>query len=154
MINAASWLSAFQGYEYVVTDEGGIIDMHPPETYESFPEIEHLKNFHCLKPQGTLCSCIGGAILKTPSQETWFDAVRHNQVRLTVFEGIRMGCDSQYNCDYCWALIKGPSYYCQHCRLDMCELCYGETSEEIALHNGAKNYWSRATRLDTCRVHV
>jgi len=35
----------------------------------------------------------------------------------------------------------------------MCNMCYEETSEEIALKNGAKNYKQREDLLNTSRIH-
>ncbi len=59
------------------------------------------------------------------------------------------------NCDYCNQQINdhrpyNDYYYCYTCFKDMCNLCYSETSEEIAIKNGAKNYAKRKDKLDLC----
>lgn len=56
-----------------------------------------------------------------------------------------------YECNYCKTTIKEDWFYCNHCYQDMCKLCKEETSEEIALKNGAKNYKSRENELKKCR---
>ena len=44
-------------------------------------------------------------------------------------------------------------FYCYDCHKLMCLTCYGETSEEIALKNGAKNWAKRKDSLEACRGH-
>lgn len=71
--------------------------------------------------------------------------------------------DSIY-CDYCDHSVrpegldyKTPFAYYRcggSCNLDMCELCFTETSEEIAISNGAKNYAKRAEKLQRCQKHL
>lgn len=55
-------------------------------------------------------------------------------------------------CDYCKNEITSETYYyCYDCHYDMCNMCYEETNEEIALKNGAKNYHLRKEYLNKCQ---
>ena len=56
------------------------------------------------------------------------------------------------SCDYCGnSLVIINAYYCYDCQKDMCAECFSETSEEIALENGAKNWHLRKDTLEKCR---
>ena len=83
----------------------------------------------------------------------YFNDIINNGARITFVNGVNMSCyDSQcYYCDYCHGNIKSDYYYCYDCHNDMCHLCYIETSEEIALANGAKNYHKRQDKLTKCQ---
>lgn len=62
-------------------------------------------------------------------------------------------CDSLY-CDYCRTPISSDNFYnCAECHADMCELCFQEKTEEIAIANGAKNYHKRKELLNVCFAH-
>lgn len=56
-----------------------------------------------------------------------------------------------YCCDYCNASITDDWYYCNCCNRDMCMMCYEETSDEIAIQNGAQNYKLREKALNWCK---
>jgi hypothetical protein len=60
-----------------------------------------------------------------------------------------------YQCDYCKIspCHADKSYYCYDCYKNMCKLCYSETSEEIAIKNGATKFMDRKDALDRCRKH-
>ena len=74
--------------------------------------------------------------------------------RLTSINGLRLN-DTDYFCDYCgsYHLDLSSSYYCYDCNKDMCNLCFSETSAEIAEQNGAMNYHLRENDLRECRNH-
>lgn len=74
--------------------------------------------------------------------------------RFCLIEGVTMDYTGGYDCDYCKVTIVGKRFYCRQCIKDMCKLCHSETSEEIAIGNGAKNYKNRAEALATCRSHT
>lgn len=66
----------------------------------------------------------------------------------------KAGLYTVYYCDYCKdTCSQDKAYYCYDCYKDMCELCYSETNEEIAIKNGATNYMARKKALDNCRKH-
>ena len=52
-----------------------------------------------------------------------------------------------YICDYCNTNIKKNWYYCFHCHKDMCNLCYSEINEEIAIKNGARFFKKREKKI-------
>ena len=59
-------------------------------------------------------------------------------------------------CDYCESSIgnyienKPIKFYKCSCNADMCELCFEEKTEEIAIKNGAKNWETRKEALLKC----
>ena len=60
--------------------------------------------------------------------------------------------DSCYSCDYCKQLLENDNrYICNYCHTDMCRLCFEETTEEIAIKNGCKNYHLRKDKLNKCQ---
>jgi hypothetical protein len=75
--------------------------------------------------------------------------------RIKVVNGVLIDRYVEYRCNYCLNECEPYQlgYYCYCCQKDMCHLCYGETTEEIAIANGAKNYHLRKDALDTCRSH-
>lgn len=59
-----------------------------------------------------------------------------------------------YSCDFCNSTTDvKDAKYCSKCDKSMCALCFSETSEEIALENGAKTWHKRAHALEKCREH-
>jgi hypothetical protein len=76
--------------------------------------------------------------------------------RIVTVEGARQVDYWCLYCDYCNTPIPvGIYHYCLDCHLDMCPLCKLETSEEIALQNGAKSYAARKEKLTKCqRAHT
>lgn len=57
-------------------------------------------------------------------------------------------------CDYCRGDIPHEIYYwCRDCHSDMCEMCFVETCEAIAVANGAINYRTRMERLQNCQMN-
>lgn len=81
--------------------------------------------------------------------------------RVVSINGLRL-YDEYYYCDYCRSfpldlrsspLDLSSSYYCYDCNKDMCNLCFSETSAEIAEQNGAMNYHLRENDLMECRNH-
>jgi hypothetical protein len=81
----------------------------------------------------------------------YFTDVLQQNVRIMVINNNYTSYESV--CDYChdFYSIENKYYYCANCYKDMCTLCYDETSEEIALQNGAKNWRLRKDILDICR---
>lgn len=73
--------------------------------------------------------------------------------RITNVNGALCNSWDYYRCDYCNSYGEDTAWYCLDCHKDMCKLCYSETSEEIALANGAKNYHERKDALEKCRSH-
>lgn len=83
--------------------------------------------------------------------QEYFDDLVNCNYRVHTINGIRLSGDTRIRCDYCRTETGIKYYYCLQCHKDMCELCYGETSEEIALKNGAKNYAKRKDSLVLCQ---
>jgi hypothetical protein len=82
----------------------------------------------------------------------YFKDLLDTGMRINVLNGIHLNDEcSSYYCDYCKTNIKDDWFYCSHCNNDMCKMCYEETSEEIAMKNGAKNYKNREEALKQCR---
>lgn len=86
------------------------------------------------------------------SIKQYFKSFTDETVDVSVIEGFRLDTYASYFCDYCITPIQDQAYYCYHCHKDMCLLCHSETSEEIALKNGAKHYHKRKDALDLCRA--
>ncbi len=93
----------------------------------------------------------------TPEMITsFFEEIYDNNCRLRSFNGLVFGESPNYfsdcyYCDYCHTSMEKDGYYCYHCYSDMCKLCFEETSEEVAIKNGAKNYKDREEKLNNCR---
>lgn len=83
----------------------------------------------------------------------WFDYL--SDTRLYVLSGVNIGCNlSDGYCDYCGFEIGGDTqYYCQECKTSMCEKCFPEKTEEIAISLGANNYSKRKDALEKCFAH-
>lgn len=117
-------------------DDNFPIDVTVPESYAPLPNLEDL-------PGHNTCG------LK--EVENYFTSLLTGEFRINA---INVHYDDEvYNCDYCGA-DRGVCYYwCNECKLSMCLLCHSETSEAIALQNGAKNYHTRKDKLDKCHNH-
>jgi hypothetical protein len=77
-----------------------------------------------------------------------------NDLRITVTNDINLSLNYNtisYSCDYCKDIIIKNWFYCFHCHKDMCNLCYSEVNEEIAIKNGAHYYKEREKQLNLCR---
>jgi hypothetical protein len=80
----------------------------------------------------------------------YFNCIINDQVRIHGINNMDLD-KSTFSCDYCLSFINYKLYTCQECNKMMCPLCFSETSEEIALKNGAKNYQSRKDELNKCQ---
>jgi hypothetical protein len=91
--------------------------------------------------------------IKTPEKMlNYFKDLIHTDV--CVLNGIYVDRDDcNYYCHYCKTAIEDDWFYCYHCNENMCKMCYEETSEEVALKNGAQNYKKREEMLTNCRSH-
>lgn len=102
-------------------------------------------------------SMINYKYLKIETPDTileYFNDILNNHMRIQVINGIYVYDNiSTYYCDYCNTEINDNWFYCVHCNKDMCKLCYEETSEEIALKNGAQNYKKREKKLNECHSY-
>jgi len=56
-------------------------------------------------------------------------------------------------CDYCGTECGQVARHCNECNKDMCNLCFSEKTEEIAIKNGAKNWQKRKQALLQCFEH-
>lgn len=128
-----------------VTDEDVTIFVDKPFVLGNLPSID--------------ISSINDKYLKIETHKTileYFNDLLDSNwhvVSIDVLNGINLTIDNNvYYCDYCKTDIEDNWYYCYHCNKDMCKFCYEETSEEIALKNGAKNknYKNREEALNKC----
>lgn len=111
-----------------------------PSKYEELPELPDITGLDKLEEKDI---------------EEFFMDILDDEVRLTSFEGIDTdpffpGC----SCDYCHSFSEGKMFrHCTTCNLDMCNKCFSETSEEIALKNRTKKWVERKDALEECRKH-
>jgi hypothetical protein len=94
---------------------------------------------------------------------SYFTEIREGSYRIRCVNGIYLDCWSYMflQCDYCFHPVDlhyGDIYrnwymYCSNCHTNMCRLCFGETSSEIATDNGALHYAEREEQLSQCRLH-
>ena len=124
-------------------EEPVVIFFDKPEKMDNLPEIDN--------------SLINEKFVKIMSADdivNYYNYFIKGDLRIYVFNGARV-IDYEFGgcyCDYCRTEVDTSNYYyCYHCYSDMCNYCYEETSEEIAIKNGAKNYASRAKVLNKCR---
>lgn len=117
-------------------DEDHVLDVTIPKQYSQIPDCNH----HVSQP--TVEDIYG-----------YFASVLNGDERIMDINGVSMDTGCGYLCDYCDAPIDSYFYRCYDCQKDMCHLCYGETSEEIAKVNGAVNYLKRKDTLVACRTH-
>lgn len=129
--------------DIIVTDEEATLFVYKPFVLEQLPFIDP--------------SLINDKYLKIETHETMLEYFKdlldteHSSVRFSVLNGLKLDSDCDgYYCDYCKTDIKDDWFYCYHCNKDMCKMCYEETSEEIALKNGAQNYKKREESLNKC----
>lgn len=123
--------------DYVKTDEDSVMNVKIPLRYSELPNIE----------------CKGHKQVSMNEIKEHFGELLDTRLRIVNGYNLDVWCFGLY-CDYCRvSKIEGKYYYCKDCCKDMCVLCFGETSEEVALKNGAKNYTDRKDVLETCRKH-
>lgn len=129
----------------IITDEDAFLFVDKPFVLENLPSIDH--------------SLINDKYLTIETPETIIEYFKDlldtdgSSMRIKVLNGLYLDNDcSAYYCDYCKTSIDDDWFYCNYCNKDMCKMCYEETSEEIALKNGAKNYKQREEALNKCRT--
>lgn len=128
----------YPGKDYFTTEEEEVINVKSPLRYSEIPKVE----------------CKG-------HQQVSMDEIKNHfgelfNTRIKIINGLNLDpySSSYLYCDYCnTTRIEGKYRYCKDCYQDMCMLCFEETSEEIALKNGAKKYADRKDALEACRKH-
>lgn len=126
---------------YIENDCENIINVKMPNKYADLTE--------CRKIEGHILYTLNDII-------NYFQSIKDDNIRITMINGIFI-CPDAFGlyCDYCKTFMRDREddvyYHCQDCCLDMCNLCYDETSEEIAIKNGAKNWHERKDKLNKCR---
>lgn len=117
--------------DIIVMDDETEIYAKFPLAYEDLPELHDINGFTRLDEKDI---------------EKFFMDILNNDVRITSFEGIDSdpwfpGC----SCDYCHTFSESGSFRrCIVCNLDMCNKCFGETSEEITV---------KKDMVEECRKH-
>ena len=123
--------------KHFIADYAYLIRVTLPKTYSSFPKVK----------DDALPPC--HYTFKDVNE--WFTMVHDRDLRIREINEISFEEEEEEYCQYCNAKLDYDlSYHCMHCRRKMCKLCHGETSEEIALANGARNYHKRKNKLDEC----
>jgi len=124
-------------YKNISDCEYIFIDTNKPLSLIELPELPEIKN-----------------IEKFSNQNNYFEEIIDSRLRTINHTDLRLDY-SYLNCDYCRTDIidqKFPKYYyCIQCNLNMCNLCYSEINEEIAIKNGAQNYHLRKDKLNHCQ---
>lgn len=132
---------------HVLYEGESILNMQRPERYGNLEKVDlNVENHECCDYDDWV---------------QYFDAVKNEGIRICIINGFPASIyalDSIY-CDYCGSSIEPSSghieyYYCNTCKIDMCELCFMETDEDIAIKNGALNYNLRKDKLAQCRKHL
>lgn len=130
--------------DIIVTDEEAELFVNKPFVLEQLPFVDPL--------------LINDKYLTIETPETMLDYFKDllntddSDMRVSVLNGLHIEQDTScYYCDYCETKINDDWFYCYHCNKDMCNMCYEETSEEVALKNGAQNYKKREEALNKCR---
>ena len=125
------------------SDEGRINTAIPE--YEDLPELRDVD---------------GLGVWSDERRENYFKGLLNGDIRVRMINGMVSDFDFySLFCDYCGTMMidhndsNKPYYYCMDCCLDMCNLCYHETSSDVAKANGAKNYEKRQEKLAKCRTH-
>jgi hypothetical protein len=125
----------------MTTDRGEVVlFVHKPRTLAPIPYIDPAR----LDPKMFI-------IRDEAYCQKWFNEILDTKADICGVNGMRINLNEYLWCNYCKAKMNVDGYYCYHCHNAMCHLCHAETSEEVAIANGAKNYKERAEKLATCR---
>jgi hypothetical protein len=87
----------------------------------------------------------------------FFNKIRYEEVKICVLNGKDITNWTVKWCDYCNCSLESkhhPLHICKLCKKVMCNLCYEEKTEEIALKNGSKNWKKRKNHLLNCFSHI
>jgi len=126
----------------ISSDEECLINVRIPESYSQAPDrviCDHTPPHHTL--------------FDLEAQKEHFKDIRTDCMRIHIINGMPTNPDDMdcMYCDYCTSSISDDYRFCNECQKDMCHLCYGETSEEIAIANSSKNWQDRKDALQACR---
>lgn len=75
---------------------------------------------------------------------------------ISIIDGKNLLTFENEYCDYCKTDIQNKSdytHFCLLCKKQMCNLCYTEKNEQIAINNGSKNWNIRKNFLLKCFSH-
>lgn len=126
--------------DIIYDDRASALFVIKPEKLDDLPSIDP--------------SLINNKYITVETHETvseYFNEVLSGKGEIVTINGLHLSCwNDAYYCDYCRMSIRDNWFYCNHCNSDMCKLCKEETSEEIAIQNGAKNYKAREEALNKC----
>lgn len=90
--------------------------------------------------------------------KAYFQSLTQNQLRICqVFvDGKTYGEeDGNFVCAFCETFPDEKwSIRCPECLFQMCQLCWSEKTEEIALQNGSTKWHERKDKVERCRQHI
>lgn len=129
-------------------DLGPLNDVHPRETYQAMVTGSIYKPEILEKPISTP-EINGLKRLSDAKIMKYFRGLLQDDQRVLTLNGTYDY--SGVGCDYCPGRIYRSYYYCYDCNKDMCDKCFPEINEEIALKNGAENWHTRKDALAVCR---
>jgi N-acetylglutamate synthase-like GNAT family acetyltransferase len=138
-----SWLKSYRQSAKIInnlmiTDEDQIlVDVTIPEAYdEELPEFGDIPGH---------------------TKQTWNDineyflGLLEDSYRIVNINGKSTLLEENWlNCDYCNASEQLWMRHCDECDKNMCNLCWEEKNEEIAIRNGAQNWFDRKDALLAC----
>jgi len=141
-----SWLKSYRQSAKIInnlmiTDEDQIlVDVTIPEAYdEELPEFGNIPGH---------------------TKQTWDDINKYflglleDSYRIVNINGKSTLLEENWlKCDYCNASEQLWMRHCDECDKNMCNLCWEEKNEEIAIRNGAQNWFDRKDALLACFQH-
>ena len=124
---------------FFTTEEEARIDVRIPLRYILPEKLENIPGHELLDPQEALYEKI--------------EELFTNQIRVSSLNNVETcGFMYSYTCDHC-PEIGSWMHFCTICQRHMCQKCYLERTEEIALQHGAKQWQERKVSLWQCFEH-
>lgn len=146
-ITMGQWLQVYRNCEDIkdnvfISNDESELDVTPPSRYDAeLPQFEDIP-CHTKETISSIYDYFVGILDDDYSIQVINDKVLNGSSGMETLQ-----------CDYCRVSTELWMYHCTECNKDMCELCFKERSEEIALANGAKNWSRRKDALLACFAH-
>ena len=136
-----SWFHLFQENSFITTETYFINTQKPIDYDKELPELKI----------DTLQSC------DLEDIKDFFIKIKNEEIKICILNGKDITNWTHKWCDYCNCLLDNktpPLHICKLCKKIMCNLCYEEKTEEIAIKNGSKNWKKRKNYLLNCFSHI